>query len=111
MTKKDDPYKDSPYDEHGMPLGCEKIDYSKPDDVAKHTVKQKPKEPRNLNDIDYVPLGHSKESRGLDKDGNPRKPHFNTSFGQEDEDKEFLKKLNAVDEKKDKDNDGKAVQK
>jgi hypothetical protein len=55
MTSKD-PYKDSPYDASGMPLGCETVDYDNQKDVAKATVKDKPVEhPESINDIDYVP--------------------------------------------------------
>ena len=45
-----DPYKDSPYDEHGMPLGAEYVDYDNKGDVAKATVKDKP-----ITDFDLNP--------------------------------------------------------
>lgn len=35
-------WKNSPYDEHGMPLGAEYVDYDNKDDVAQATVKDKP---------------------------------------------------------------------
>lgn len=36
-----DPYKNSPYDASGMPLGAETVDYDNKDEVAKHMVKDK----------------------------------------------------------------------
>lgn len=47
---KTDPYRHSPYDAAGMPLGAETIDYDNKEDVAQHTVKDKVIEPVNLND-------------------------------------------------------------
>jgi len=48
-----DPYKDSPYDASGMPLGAETVDYDNKDEVAKHTVKDKAPEFVSLADQDF----------------------------------------------------------
>ena len=53
MSKKD-PYKGSPYDASGMPLGTEYADYDNFADVAQTTVGDKvPTYPTNINQIDY----------------------------------------------------------
>lgn len=54
MTKKD-PYKDSPYDASGMPLGADTVDYDVKEDVAAKTVFDKPVETISLVDMDYTP--------------------------------------------------------
>lgn len=52
---KNDPYKDSPYDASGMPLGAETADYDNFADVAQKMVGDKvPTYPENINQIDYV---------------------------------------------------------
>lgn len=45
---KEDPYRESPYDASGMPLGAETVDYDDKKAVAEHTVKDKYIEPLPL---------------------------------------------------------------
>jgi hypothetical protein len=67
MTSKD-PYKDSPYDASGMPLGCETVDYDNQKDVAKATVKDKPYE---------EPLTFEYDPTVIDVEDEPDKALFN----------------------------------
>jgi hypothetical protein len=52
MAKKD-PYKDSPYDASGMPLGAETVDYDNQAEVAQHTVKDKYVEQPSIADVPF----------------------------------------------------------
>lgn len=49
-----DPFKNSPYDASGMPLGAETADYDNFADVAQKMVRDRvPTHPKSINDIDY----------------------------------------------------------
>lgn len=72
----------SPYDESGMPLGTETIDYDNADEVRMAQVKSTYVEPIPLNDPEYQPKQLSKKFTGTDK--NNGLPHgqkgFNTAI-------------------------------
>lgn len=48
-----DPYKNSPYDASGMPLGAETVDYDDKDAVAQHMVKDKYVPQPGIADIEF----------------------------------------------------------
>ncbi len=80
MKMTENPYEGSPYDASGMPLGASTVDYDRQDDVAKHTVKDKPVEhPFSINDIDYQPKQMSKKFTGEDPRYIPKKG-FNSAI-------------------------------
>jgi hypothetical protein len=58
---------DSPYDEHGMPLGCETIDYDNEEERRKAMVVDKYEEPIPLNDPEYQPRMMTKKYTGQDR--------------------------------------------
>ena len=78
MAPSRKPWHDSPYDEHGMPLGCETIDYDNEDERRKAMVKDKYEEPIPLNDPEYQPRMLTKKETGMDR--NHGLPHGQRGF-------------------------------
>lgn len=58
------PWHDSPYDEHGMPLGVETADYDNAEELRKHMVEEKYVPEVPLNDPEYQPKQMSKKFTG-----------------------------------------------
>ena len=76
------PWHDSPYDEHGMPLGVETVDYDNAEEVKKHMVQDKYVPEIPLNDPEYQPKQMSKTFTGQ----RPlAKKNFNTAVTEQPE--------------------------
>lgn len=75
---KSDPYKDSPYDAAGMPLGTEVFDYDNLDERRRNSVRNvtPPKDTTTLIDIDYE-APKTEASKEFNRRRNLDKSHFN----------------------------------
>lgn len=62
------PYRDSPYDDGGMPLGTTTADYDNADEVRMNQVKDVYVPEPTIFDMDYQPKQFTKKETGMDRD-------------------------------------------
>ena len=60
-------FSNSPYDEHGMPMGTTYADYDNAEEIRINQVKSTYEEPLPINDPDYQPKQFTKKETGLDR--------------------------------------------
>jgi hypothetical protein len=79
------PYRNSPYDDGGMPLGTETADYDNADEVRMAQVKDLYVPEPTIFDMDYQPKQFTKKETGMDR--NHGLPYgnkgFNSAVGEE----------------------------